>query len=195
MARGGFPQDGARLEAASVAETSAVAKYGTAEGTEHHPMLLTMAHPCHFGVCEALQSIQRSARTGGEGGCLPGEHSRGPAGEVVLPGEAEQDISGSALGEDFNAFRQLGHSSASQPGQDACGKEQSRALALLSCGRGVGLDSRGCASAGGPQPARGASIKPSILHPMSSSFETPHSLQQRRSGCWRGGGTHWPKGS
>lgn len=161
----------------------------------HGPVLPTMAHPHHFAACKALQSIWRSPRTSREGGCLQGEHSHGPTGEVVLPGEAEEDISGSALGEDFNAFRQLGHGSASQPRGGGCGEAQSRALALLSCSRGVGLDSRGCASAGGPQPAREASIKPSTLHPVSSSLETPPSLHWRRGGCWRGGGTHWPKGS
>lgn len=154
-----------------------------------------MAHPRHFIAWKALQSIWRSPRTRREGGCLQGERSHGPTGEIALPGEAEEDISGSALGEDFNAFRQLGHGSASQPRGGGCGEEQSRALALLSCSRGVGLDSRGCASAGGPQPAGEASIKPSTLHPVSSSLEIPDSLHWRRGGCWRGGGTHWPKGS
>lgn len=104
----------------------------------------------------------------------------------MLPGEAELDISRSAPG--FNAFRQLGPGSASQPRGGACGEEQSGTLALLSSYWGLGE----CLGTPGSQ---GSLSK--VLHPASCLQlpETPHSLQQRSGGVLGGAGTRWPEGS
>lgn len=112
----------------------------------------------------------------------------GPVGEGMLPGEAEQDISSQRLGRVLTLSGSLGRAQHHSPGEVLAEKSKVEHWPYFPV-------SRGCASAGGPRAAGEVSVKPSILHPVSSSLKHPAVCSSGVVGAGGGAGTHWPEGS